>query len=45
MTGSAAPMWDEILPGSGATRGHLGATEPPETAANQTPVETPETAS
>jgi integrase len=41
----SADVWDEILPGSGATRGHLGATEPPETAANSTPVEMVATAS
>jgi integrase len=36
----AADVWDDILPD---TWGHLGATEPPDTAANPTPAETQET--
>jgi integrase len=40
----SADLWDEILPGNGATRGHLGATEHPETAANGTSAEARKTA-
>ncbi len=40
----AADVWDDILPGSGATGGHPGATQCPETAQNPTLVGTPETA-
>jgi hypothetical protein len=35
MTAWAAPVWDEI----GATWGHSGAIEGPQTAANETPAE------
>ncbi len=41
----AADVWDDILPGNGATWGHPGATHCPETVANQAPVEAPETVS
>ncbi len=41
----SADVWDEILPGSGASRGNAGATQRPETAANPVPADTPETVS